>query len=215
MIERIIFPDATFRAELQKMGFTLTQDGKDIDTGNPDNQYIFGKTLELDLSGTEITSLVGISRFEKLRHLNCSNNKLAALDLTFCFGLERLDCSNNQLRSLNVIHCTDLSYLDCSNNKLNMLDVHKLTYLNTLKCNGNNLFELILSNCNSLSTLHCFNNKLTALDVTPIRLDKESLLLCGNQKGKEKFILTLNLSQKENWTTNSSQDPLNADILLR
>jgi Leucine-rich repeat (LRR) protein len=214
MIERIIFPDATFRAELQKMGFTLNLEETDIDMYNPDNKLIFEKVLEINISGTGVTSLAGISKFSRLRRLDCSNNKLSALDLTLCFELEYLNCSNNNLRSLNVGHCADLSYLDCSQNRLNMLDVYKLDYLNTLKCEGNNLIELAISQSSSLSQLNCCNNKLSSLDASSMRLGKDALLLCGGQKGDGKITLFINPSQKENWESTSAADSLNAGVVV-
>jgi Leucine-rich repeat (LRR) protein len=86
-----------------------------------------------------IADLKGIEYFTALNELNCSNNKLTALDLSANTALETLHCNNNQLTALDVSKNMALEELLCYDNKLTALDVSKNTALTILYCYGNQI----------------------------------------------------------------------------
>ncbi|QSH94187.1 leucine-rich repeat domain-containing protein [Treponema phagedenis] len=53
--------------------------------------------------------------------------------------IQGLDCSNNRLTALNVSGCTSLQVLYCSYNQLTALDIRGLTSLQHLYCYNNQL----------------------------------------------------------------------------
>ena len=135
------FPDAGFRAV-----------AKTFDTDN-DNQLSSEEIEEadsVDCSGRNISSLKGIEYFTEATSLNCSSNKLTALDISRNTNLTRLDCSSNKLTALDVSKNTKLTTLNCSSNKLKTLDISKNTSLNYLDCQSNELTKLDVSKAGSL-----------------------------------------------------------------
>lgn len=59
-----------------------------------------------------ISDLAGIEHFTSLTELDCSDNKLKALNVSQNVNLTRLDCHGNQLIALDVRNCEKLYYLD-------------------------------------------------------------------------------------------------------
>jgi len=98
--------------------------------------------------------------------LNCYNNQLTSLNLSYSTTLLSLYCYSNQLSSLDLSHNTSLSTLQCSNNQLISLDVSKNTALTTLYCPSNQLTLLDVSKNTALTTLSCFYNQLTSINLT-------------------------------------------------
>jgi len=90
------FPDKTFleytRTTFDKGG---SEDGEPNGILEP-SEYRFVTTI--DVSGMEITSLKGISNFRDLKKLNCSNNQLTSLNLSYNTKLtqENLKCTGNK-----------------------------------------------------------------------------------------------------------------------
>ena len=90
------FPDKTFleyiRTTFDKGG---SEDGEPNGILEP-SEYRFVTTI--DVSGMEITSLKGISNFRDLKKLNCSNNQLTSLNLSYNTKLtpENFECSGNK-----------------------------------------------------------------------------------------------------------------------
>ncbi len=176
-------PDDNFERALIALG---------LDWGSLDNYVVTAdiNTIKtLDVSGKNISNLLGIEDFVGLDSLNCSSNKLSSLDISNIIGLKNLSCFSNYLKELDVQSNTSLIRLSCGDNKLSTLDVSKNTNLVQLVCNGNALteldvsenLELLILNCNSnhiagsgldlskntkLVQLFCSNNKLTTIDVT-------------------------------------------------
>ena len=176
-------PDDNFEQALIDLGY---------DNGSLDN-YVLTDSIKnvtiLDVSNKNISDLTGILDFALLDTLNCSANRLMALDVSSLDSLKLLSCYDNYLTSLNVENDTLLEVLLCNYNYLTALDLSKNLELLRLECNGNNLEALDLSlntklmtlNCNSnyitsagfdlsandsLVNLNCSNNKLTTLDLT-------------------------------------------------
>lgn len=151
------FPDANFRT------FLLSQTyGSD---GVITNEEI-ATIDQLDVSYQEISNLQGIEVFTALTRLDCSSNKLTALDATKNTQLKRLYCHENKLTSLNVTKNTALTALYCFDNQLTTLDVTENTALTTLDVSINQMTSLDVSKNTALNSLDCSTNQLTALDVS-------------------------------------------------
>lgn len=154
-------PDTAFEQRLIALG--IDSDG--IVNGQILNSDAVGITY-LDISGANISSLVGIAAFVDVQYLNCGYNNLTSLDVSACAALGSFYCSNNNLTSLDVSANTALLHLDCTNNNLTSLDVSTCTILINLECSGNNLTSLDVSACTVLPRLICGNNNLTSLDLS-------------------------------------------------
>ncbi|MBR6494616.1 MAG: leucine-rich repeat domain-containing protein, partial [Prevotella sp.] len=83
------FPDPNFRNWLLAQSY-----GKDSKLYKTE---LDGVTT-MDVSGKSIANLKGIEFFEKLTHLNCSNNQLTALDVSSFPQLRELKCYGNQIK---------------------------------------------------------------------------------------------------------------------
>jgi hypothetical protein len=139
--------------------------------------------------------LPNLSRFYKLKILNCYNNQLTYLP-PLPSTLKTLGCCNNQLTYLPHLPST-LEMLWCYNNQLTYLP-HLPSNLEILWCYNNQLTSLppLSSNLNrlncyynqltylpllpsTLKSLECSNNQLTSLPLLPYTL--EQLYCCSNK----------------------------------
>jgi len=119
--------------------------------------------------------LPDLSRFYKLRELQCIYNQLTQLP-TLPPTLEYLSCCHNQLKQLPTLPPT-LKMLYCSNNQLTQLPTLPPT-LTMLICCYNQLKQL--PNLQStLTDLFCYNNQLSQLHSLPLTL--KYLVCCNNQ----------------------------------
>jgi hypothetical protein len=164
----------------------------------------------INITHINIEHLPDITRFKKLKTLNCNNNKLVSLPV-LPETLKILNCSRNNLTSLptlppnlKIFSCSEnnltslpklpenIKMLYCNNNKLTSLP-DLPTNLDLLNCSSNKLTSLpILPD--SLEMLFCCANELTSL---PILSSKLQALYCGNNKlmylpDLPKNLLTLN-----------------------
>lgn len=129
-VSEMAFPDENFR------NWLLGQDyGK---SGYITAAGLAGVT-NINVYEQGIADLKGIEYFTALNELNCSNNKLTALDLSANTALETLHCNNNQLTALDMSANTSLTELYCHENKLTALDVTANTALMNLICYGNQI----------------------------------------------------------------------------
>ncbi|MBQ9419926.1 MAG: hypothetical protein IJU31_06055, partial [Synergistaceae bacterium] len=97
-----------------------------------------------------IKSLEGIKNFTRLQTLNCSGQKLTALNVSGLTSLSTLYCYNNtDMTYLNVSGCTALRYLDCSGNNIKTLDLTGLG-LGTLDCSNNSEINLTIPTIESV-----------------------------------------------------------------
>jgi len=110
--------------------------------------------------------LPDLSRFYKLKILECDTNQLTCLPL-LPPTLKELYCYNNKLTWLPLLPPT-LKYLNCLNNQLTYLPDLPST-LKQLSCYNNQLtsFPLLPS---TLTVLDCHNNQLTSLPPLPSTL---------------------------------------------
>lgn len=110
-----------------------------------------------------IKSLAGIEYFPNLSILDCSRNKLEALDVSQNSRLEYLSCYQNfELEQLNITSNISLISLYCGNCSLYSLDVSKNTELSILSCGFNSIEEIDL----------CQNVKLSLLRVRRCGLEE-------------------------------------------
>lgn len=115
-----------------------------------------------------------ISRYEaqRVRTIACPDRGIAAMDAIREFTrLERLDCSDNLLVRLDLTYCTLLREVDCSANRLVSIDIDGLRGLVRLDCSNNRLTRLDLKSNSSLARLDCSRNALTTLDLAPCSVD--------------------------------------------
>ena len=170
-VSEMAFPDENFR------NWLLSQDyGK--------SGYITAAGLAgvktIIVNKMSIADLKGIEYFTALNELNCSNNKLTALDLSANKALETLHCNNNQLTALDMSANTALRNLNCYSNQLTALDVSKNEALVLLNCSNNALSALDVKANTALRVLYCYDNQLTALDVSKNMALEE--MLCYDNK---------------------------------
>ena len=170
-VSEMAFPDENFR------NWLLSQDyGK---SGYITATGLAGVT-SINVNEKSIADLKGIEYFTALNELNCSNNKLTALDLSANTALETLHCNNNQLTALDMSANTALRNLNCYSNQLTALDVSKNEALVLLNCSNNALSALDVKANTALRALYCYDNQLTALDVSKNMALEE--MLCYDNK---------------------------------
>ncbi len=163
-INKVNFPDSGFR---KYVGFY-------IDT-NQDDELDFSEVMSVkkidigefsDFRITDeqyaISSLRGIRFFKNLEYLDCSNNTIYDVNVSYNTKLKKLYCNDNHLTSLSLVNNHRLERLDCSNNEINKLNVTSCKSLSFLNCNNNKLGSLDLRNARFLYSLFCRNNRLIA-----------------------------------------------------
>ncbi|WP_072469122.1 InlB B-repeat-containing protein [Urinicoccus massiliensis] len=152
------FPDETFR-EYVKTKF-------DTDKNGILSQEELNDVTSIEVRDKGITTLQGIEYFTGLMGLDCSKNKLTALNLSKNTKLSSIYCEKNQLESLDLSHNKDLGVIICRQNKLKTLDLTYNTELRRLLCSINQLTNLDLSTNSKLTEIDCASNKLKTLDLT-------------------------------------------------
>lgn len=169
------FPDANFRSYLVSASFN----NKDHDVNYLSEDELKAATT-LNVGNRSIKNLKGIEHFRWLKELNCSNNSLGSLDVTYNSALTTLNCHSTGLTSLDVTLNKELTTLTCYDNPLTSLDVSYNSALTTLDCHSNNLTSLDVTKNTELKVLKCHNNSLTSLN--PYCNTKLETLWCyGNQ----------------------------------
>ncbi len=165
-IDRIssLFSDQEL-ADYVKSHFDLDKDG------NLDEDEIDAVT-EIDISWTEIYSLVGIEIFENLEKLNCSNTNVYYISFY-----------NTNLKELYAAKNKNLKTINCYNNKLAILDAHENPSLENVSVGRNELTAINVSGCSALKELRCDINKIDKLDLKDL-VSLENLY-CGANKLKE------------------------------
>ena len=150
-------PDPVFENALISMG--IDTNGM---TGNILNTDAAGVT-NLIIKNMGISDLSGIEAFVDIVMLDCEDNLLTSLDLTFNTKLNTLDCHGNLLSSLNIQSNTMLQTLACMDNQLNAIDLSKNLFLSDLSCQGNLITELDLTNNTELFQIVTHDNNLTSI----------------------------------------------------
>jgi hypothetical protein len=150
-------PDPAFEAKLISLG---------IDTngmnGNILNSDAEGVT-NLNVSNSGISNLAGIEAFVDLLMLDCEDNTISTLDLSFNTMLTFLDCNNNTLSSLNINANTDLISLNASDNSLTNINLANNLALSDITLQNNQLTDLDLANNSNLYQIVAHDNSLTSI----------------------------------------------------
>ena len=154
----IEFKDSYFLEALVKS--TDNDDGSKIDKNGDGriSEKEASVVKSLDVGGSGIRGIDGISYFTALTTLDCGYNQITSLDFSKNTALTGLDCGGNKLTSLDVSKNIALTGLDCGGNKLTSLDVSKNTALTWLRCDSNQITSLDVSKCKKLTQLYCSNN---------------------------------------------------------
>jgi Leucine-rich repeat (LRR) protein len=159
--QNVYIPDANFKAYL--LGNSQINTNGDFEIQVSEASAFDGL---IECNNSNISDLTGIEAFVSLTKLECGNNPLTSLDVSYNTALTYLVCVGNQLTSLDVSNNTALTDLYCLNNNLTSLDISNNTALTFLACESNQLTSLDVSNNTALTFLACYNNNLTALDVS-------------------------------------------------
>ncbi len=108
-VKVISIPDAAFKAYCVE-NFDTDGDGE-IST-----KEVLAIT-DVQVASKNISSLSGIESFVSLVTLDCSNNKIATIDVSNLKALKQLNCSSNLLSVLDIRTNINLESLDCRGNE--------------------------------------------------------------------------------------------------
>ena len=181
--QKTYVPDDNFEAILESNPWSFMGDG----IANNDSVLTanINWITNLNVSNLNISDLTGIEDFIALTWLECDNNLLTTLDVSYNTLLSTLKCYNNPMTNINIntnlntlnAHNMQLTNIDLSvatallsigleSNQLTSLDVSQNTALTSLDCNYNQLTSLDLNQNTALTILTCNNNQLTSLDLS-------------------------------------------------
>lgn len=177
-------PDSTFKACL--LGNPEINTDGDSAISLAEAAHFHG-ALEVKNKGIE--SLTGIEYFVNLTGLNCSYNKLIAIDLSQNAQLVQLDCSRNDIDRLDVSANSLLTHLFVSFNQIHTLVLDTTAALIELDCSYNELHRIDLTPFDDLTRIEVAGNFLTRLDVR--HLKHLNYLDCSHNQLSE----TLDVSQ--------------------
>jgi Leucine-rich repeat (LRR) protein len=155
-------------------------DGSEVTYTTTDKEItIIGDVTALNCRENQIDSL-NVSFSPKLASLVCSNNNIRAINLSNNASLDTLDCLFNSLTALDVSMNAALRYINVSYNKLKEIDLSRNIDLTELYCDGNRLEVLDVTNNTALKKLYCEINSLSVLDVS--RNTALTSLACGSNQ---------------------------------
>ena len=186
---KTLIPDDNFRKAVNELIFGGAV--KDNENLTAEMQAKIAEyTGKLDISGKEITNLLGIQYFTGITELDCSHNNIALLDLSKLPNLtnvkadyndladvtlakdgkpETLNLANNNLATLNLAGYTTVKSLDVSSNKLTTLNLAGLYQLTTLDCSDNALSSFGVDGLVGLETLISDGNAVLAMNVSSLK----------------------------------------------
>ena len=119
----------------------------------------------LDVSNSNIDSLVGIEDFVALQTLNCNTNNIEEINLSNNAGLTNFNGAFNSFSSIDLSNNNNLAILDVTNNNLHDLDLNSNLSLVNLNCSNNNIQALNLSNHPTITDFNCDSNALEVLNI--------------------------------------------------
>ena len=147
----VTIPDANFKAKLlqanetNSIALNSNEYPISIDTNN-NGEIEISEALSvkcIDVSGSGIADLGGISSFANLKWLRCSNNALTEITIDSSIAIEQLFASNNSINSISV---------------------NFGAYLEGINLSYNNLTSFALGNCTNWEMLNLSHNQLTSLE---------------------------------------------------
>jgi hypothetical protein len=158
--QNVVIPDANFKNYLLSVPAINTNSDGEIQVSEA-SAYSGG----IYAGYKNISDLSGVEAFTGLKVLDCSNNNLNSLDVSYNTALTGLDCSSNNLTTLDVTYNTALTTLGCNNNLLTGLTCTANPALTNLTCGNNQLTGLNIMNNSALISLSCENNNLPNLNI--------------------------------------------------
>ena len=193
---KTLIPDANFRKVVNDLifGGAVKDDEKlTIVMQEKIGEY----TGKLNISGKEISNLLGIQYFTGITELDCSYNNIALLDLSKLPNItnvkadyndladitlakdgkpEILNVANNNLVTLNLAGYTTVKSLDVSSNKLTTLNLAGLYQLTTLDCSDNALSSFGVEGLVGLETLISDGNAVVAMNVSSLKEAEHAII---------------------------------------
>jgi len=121
-------PDANFKTKLL-LNTSINTNGD----GEIQESEAAAYTGQINVWGSNIADLTGLSYFSHIQALEVSYNQISVLDVSNFHDLEMLFCTNNAITSINVAGCTALWKMRCNSNLFSILDM-SLTAINYLNC---------------------------------------------------------------------------------
>jgi hypothetical protein len=188
----VSIPDANLKAKIlsSSPSNTVARDlagnyfAVDANSDGEIQQSEASQVKSLNVSASSVASLTGITAFDKLESLDCSQNNLDRAYVNALASLKWLNASANPL-NMGINTGADIEYLDLHNSSvpqdLNLSNKTKLSYLNlqncnvySLDCSNSKLSTLILNGCSNLHVLNCSHNQLTSLDLSNLNITGEA-----------------------------------------
>lgn len=178
----VTIPDANFKAKLleaspnntiaKKTINGLIQNIKiDSNTDGELQQSELDLVEYLDVSNSQISSLVGINSFTYLTNLKCQNNSISSLIVTNTIGIGpnsnaraymSINCSHNNMITFEFPDNNILEDIDCSYNNLTSINFNQLGDVYNFNCSHNLLTTINLTNSSTYIyyTFDCSYNQL-------------------------------------------------------
>ncbi len=182
----INIPDANFKAKL--LAANSTSDIAKNNLGvrikidsNSNNEIEESEALlvsYLDVSFSNISSLVGVNSFLNITYLTCNNNSLSTINVDALSQLFSIGIRNNQLTTLNLINNLNLFSIYAQFNSLTNLSFG--TNIINLQCQNNLLTDVDISVCKSMNAVNLDNNNLLSLNLKNGKLINLSNLTTGD-----------------------------------
>ena len=152
-------PDTAFEQALILLGHDIPPIDGQILTANV-NSLTF-----LNVSLSNISSMVGIEDFTSIVTLHCNDNLINNIDVTQLSNLRTFYIEDNFLGSIDVTQNSFLENFWCDNNNISSIDVSQNLLLITFQIGGNQLTSIDVSYNDTLKVLECENNLLTCLNL--------------------------------------------------
>ena len=125
-------PDDNFEQALISMGVDYTG----LNDSVPTEAIKYLKELVID--NKNIKDLTGIEDFASLDYLDCNQNEIQTINLSFNPKLRFLRCDFNLIQNLDLSHNTELTFFEAADNKL--------VNLNLQNGNNNNMYVSVFNN---------------------------------------------------------------------
>ncbi|MEP0987585.1 T9SS type A sorting domain-containing protein [Ekhidna sp.] len=187
--EYLPIPDVNFELALIAENIDDIQDGF-IRKSVAENE------TSLNIEGSNIQSLQGISYFKNLVTLRCSYNQITQLDVTQNTKIQWLWCEANQIQTLNAFDLPLLSWVKCGFNwAMTSANLTNNPNLSQVEISDNpQLQNLDLTGLSNLVLLNGANSGFTNLN-----LSGSPLISSVNLEGN--YLTTINLGTPSNLTT--------------
>ena len=127
------FPDRYFREWISDNVCRKTSEGKPYSRLNSNDVY-YVENIDVS-SNYNIQNLKGIGLFPNLKTLDCSDNKIASIDLSKNTKLVKLHCQDNKLTSLKV-YSNSLNEIYCFGNNISGSNMDALISSLPTRSNG-------------------------------------------------------------------------------